>query len=612
MSNKLKTIPLCQLRPSKINIRKTDRLVDIEQLAASIKANGLLENLIVQATGASSSDGSLFEVVAGGRRLAALKLLAKRKKLDRDHRVPCLIIENEAAVEASLAENFVRVPVHPADQCDAFAALNRQGSSADDIAARFGITPGFVLQRLKLSSVSPRLIAEYRQGAMTLEQLTAFTLSDNHKTQEEVWFERAHGDMPAHVIRRVLTRAQVEGNDRRARFIGTKAYEGAGGVILRDLFDTEDEGYFSDSQLLDRLVAEKLETVAEAVRTEGWRSVEVYADADLLHLGRFGRIKMIERQLSEPEEARLSSLGERYDELVSALEEDDSDEMAAELDKVGGEIALLQQKKETWPDEEKVRAVAIVTLGPDGRAQILRGLLKPDEHDPANGELPSTKKRARTNGYADSVLIDLSAHRTAALREMLAQQPETALLTLLHALVDRLFYRGPACTCLGVVAQETRLERASRSVEDGTAAQTFRARHAAWTERLPEQAGCWEWLRQLDPEDRLALLAHCIGMTVNTLERQATPESIATLASAVHLDMGEWWRPSRSNLLDRLTKDEILAAVSEGVSQQAAWRLAGLKKERIAKEAEKLLGESGWLPGPLRTATPSAEVAAAQ
>jgi ParB family transcriptional regulator, chromosome partitioning protein len=612
MSNKLKTIPLCQLRPSKINIRKTDRLADIEQLAASIQANGLLENLVVQSADTSSNDGPLFEVVAGGRRLAALKLLVKRKKLDRDHRVPCLVIENGAAVEASLAENFVRAPVHPADQCDAFAALNRQGLSADDIAARFGITPSFVLQRLKLSSVSPRLIAEYRQGAMTLEQLTAFTLSDDHKTQEEVWFERAHGDMPAHIIRRVLTRTQVESNDRRARFIGAKAYEGAGGAILRDLFDTEDEGYFSDSQLLDRLVAEKLETIAETVRTEGWRAVEVYADADLLHLGRFGRVKMVEQQLSEPEEERLSALGERYDELVAALDEDDSDEIAAELDKVGADITLLQQKKETWPDEEKVRAVSVVTLGPDGHAQILRGLLKPDEHDAAVGELPTPKKRTRTNGYADSVLMDLSAHRTAALRELLAQQPETALLALLHALVDRLFYAGPAQNCLGVVAQETRLDRASQSVNDGKAAQAFGARHAAWTERLPEKDDCWEWLGQLSSDDRLALLAHCVGMTVNVLERQAKPESVSALTAALRLDMGAWWRPTRENFLDRLTKDEILSAVSEGVSQQAAWRLAGLKKERIVKEAEKLLGDSGWLPGPLRAATLVVEAVAAQ
>ncbi len=160
------------MRRSAANTRKTDRLAEIKQLAASIEAKGLLENLVVQPAGNGETD-SMYDVVAGGRRLAALKLLAKRKKLARDHRVPCLVLGNgTGAIEASLTENFMRIPPHPADQFEAFAKTG-DGLSTDAIAARFGITKTFVDQRLKLASVSPRLVAEYRAGAMTLEQLTA-------------------------------------------------------------------------------------------------------------------------------------------------------------------------------------------------------------------------------------------------------------------------------------------------------------------------------------------------------------------------------------------------------------------------------------------------------
>src|SRR5204862_7886959 len=128
--------------------------------AASIAANGLLENLVVHPN--RHGRGDTYEVVAGGRRLAALKLLAKRNTIDREHRVPCLILENgTASTEASLAENFVRSPVHPADQFEAFAGLVHDGLSTDEIAARFGVTPVFVQQRLKLATVPPRLVAEY-------------------------------------------------------------------------------------------------------------------------------------------------------------------------------------------------------------------------------------------------------------------------------------------------------------------------------------------------------------------------------------------------------------------------------------------------------------------
>jgi ParB family chromosome partitioning protein len=340
--------------------------------------------------------------------------------------------------------------------------------------------------------------------------------------------------------------------------------------------------------------------------------VETRTDDEPLRFGRYSQAPSIDLPLDEPEEQRLRSLSIRYDELVAILEEEEQEEPAAELDQIETEIALLQDKKRSWSDEEKARSGAVVFLDPKGRPQIVRGLVKPNGPGTDGIAAPSTSKRTRTDGYADSVLLDLSAHRSAALRELLARDPNTALLALLHALVDRLFYRGPTCTSLGVVAQETRLAPASRSVDDSPAAQAFRARHAAWAERLPQQANCWEWLLQRDADERLALLAHCVGMTVNTLDRQATPGSVAALAAALRLDMREWWQASRANLLDRLTKDQILAAVSEGVSQQAAWRLAGLKKDRIAKEAEKLLSENRWLPGPLRATALAAEAVAAQ
>ena len=223
-------------------------------------------------------------------------------------------------------------------------------------------------------------------------------------------------------------------------------------------------------------------------------------------------------------------------------------------------------------------------------------------------------KRARTSGYSESVLVDLSAYRTAALRELVAQQPDTALLSLLHALVDRLFYDGPPTTCLSVGARASELERASQSVGDSSASQAFLVRHRAWKDRMPEQENCWAWLAGLDNTERLLLLAHCVGMTVNALEsRQAlASENIAALAAAAGLDMRSWWRPTVENFLGRLTKDEILAAVSEGVSQQASQRLAGLKKDRMAKAAEKLLAESGWLPEPFKLETRDAEPAAAE
>jgi len=618
MSSKLKTIPLCQLQRSNANVRKTDRSADIEQLAASIEANGLLENLVVHHCGNGNTKPSRYEVVAGGRRLSALKLLAKRKKIARDHPVACLIRTGDAAdaVEASLAENFARLSLHPADQFEAFADLHAKGMPADDIAARYGVTPAFVQQRLKLASVSPRLVEEYRKGAMTLEQLTAFTLADDHGAQEAVWFDSPYADLSAQAIRRLLTQSQVESSDKRALFVGAEAYEAAGGIVVRDLFDLDGEGYFADSQLLDRLVAEKLEAAAETIRAEGWQWVEVRTDWDFARFSRYGRAQSVESPLSKKEEKRLTALAKRYDELVAALEEEGSDGTESELDQVSAAMDLLQAKKESWPEEEKKRAGAVVSLGPDGGLKIVRGLVVPDTAgQTANGKDAPAKKRVRGNGYAEPVLLELSAERTTALQEVLAGQPEMAFAALLHVLVGRLFYPGPFGSCIGIVATAVALDRASEAVSKSKAAEAFKERHSSWSQRLPEKDGLWDWIGQMKAEERHDLLAHCVAMTVNAVRGPMGPcarlEAADELAAATGLDMKEWWHATRA-FFDRLTKTEMLAAVSEGVSPLEAKRLEGLKKEQMAKKAEALLARNGWLPAPLRATALSEEMSSHQ
>lgn len=189
MSDQLRLIPLSALKSSAANVRRTDAKAELEALAASIEAHGLLQNLTVE-----PGPSGTFHVVAGGRRLAALKLLAKRKRLAKDVPVPCKVIDGGAtASELSLAENVVRIPLHPADQFTAFSALQVDGLGAEEIAARFGVSPVVVRQRLKLAAVSPRLMEVYRQGGMDLDQLMAFAISDDHAAQERVWFEALNG-----------------------------------------------------------------------------------------------------------------------------------------------------------------------------------------------------------------------------------------------------------------------------------------------------------------------------------------------------------------------------------------------------------------------------------
>ena len=612
MRDSLSMIPLSALKPSKQNVRKTNRTQDIKELAASIEAHGLIQNLMVVR---SSAKQGTYEVIAGGRRLAALKLLVRRKRLAKDMMVPCRVVteEDAAVTELSLAENVFRAPIHPADQFEAFSKLQSEGLGPEDIAARFGITPNIVLQRLKLAAVSPRLMAAYRDDGMTLDQLMAFAISDDHANQERVWSDDPRRERPAQAIRRDLTRALVGASDRRALFVGVAAYEAAGGTILRDLFQPEEEGYFTDTVLLDKLASEQLAAAASAVAAEGWQWIEVQPELNYEYLARFGRVPPTTEERSEEDRKRLGDLVTQYDEMVSNLEDDAPQEEQDRLDALDAEIQSLSEPQEQWDEEAKARGGAYVAIGYDGDLVVIRGLLKAEENGTKRIKKPKPKGNG-TGSIPDAVRESLSAHRTVALRVELGRNPQVALLALLHTLVLRIFYDAHRPACVDMRPAIFQPGPLNEELGESPAVKAFAEDRLAISGDLPEVGELWTWLSSRDFDANLSLLAHCTASTVNAVwgrtgngqeDRLAEAD---VLAAAVGLDMTSWWQPTRLAYLDRVTKDGILNAVTEGVSQSAAENISSLKKGPMAGRAEELLKETGWLPKPLRAKQPDKAV----
>ncbi|HEX3885384.1 MAG TPA: ParB/RepB/Spo0J family partition protein [Stellaceae bacterium] len=371
-------IPLSKLIACPTNVRRTGRNDGIEELAASIKAHGLLQNLQVCA-----GKGGKFEVVAGQRRLAALKLLAKAKDLPKSAEIPCHICEGEEATEISLAENFMRLPMHPADQYEAFKAVADQGKSPEEIAARFGCSAAIVRQRLKLASVSPNLIEAYRREEIELEQLMALAVSDDHAAQEKVWSELSSWDRYPRTIRQMLTRAHVEARDPRAQFVGIEAYVAAGGHVLRDLFDEEHEGYLTDPVLLNLLVTQKLEEEAETVRAEGWKWVEIMPEVNREALEDFGDLYSERLPVSEENQAEIERLTAEYEAWLDEHGEDAPEEVRVQFKALSERIYTLSGGAERWKPEDIARSGAIVGIRDEGLV-VLRGLLRPEDA-PAEG-----------------------------------------------------------------------------------------------------------------------------------------------------------------------------------------------------------------------------------
>ena len=308
MSTTTATIPLGQLSHCPDNTRKTKTSPgELAELVASINAHGLLENLVVSPTG-----NDIYEVVAGARRFDALHVLAKAGDVPADLGVPCTVIENGADIsEISLAENMVRVAMHPADQVEAFCRLHEQGSTVEEIANRFGITESLVTKRIRLGGVAPALLKAYREGKMDLEALMAFTVTDDRKSQVEVFKQLSSQgrDVSAWAVKRTLTEAKVSANRNVARYVGLAAYEKAGGTVSRDLFAADhDEGvYLDDPELVERLATEKLEKTAAKLRKQ-WKWADVVLENIYEVTHGYDRVYAGPGEATEKERERLAEI----------------------------------------------------------------------------------------------------------------------------------------------------------------------------------------------------------------------------------------------------------------------------------------------------------------
>lgn len=632
-------IPLDRLIKSPDNARKTPHsAAALASLRASIATKGVLQNLIVKPeTGEDGAETGFYFVTAGeGRRLAQIAR-AKDGEIARDTPMPCVIRDTDDAAEVSLDENVTREAMTPADQFEAFRALNiERGMDAAEIAARFGVSEHTVKQRLRLGAVSPVLMQAYRDEKLTLSQLMAYAVTQDHPRQEAA-FERLKGvyNEPYH-IKRLLTEGQVSHTDRRAKLIGMEAYESAGGLIERDLFTEDGGGYFSDAALLDQLVMQHLAQVAAAARqAEGWKWAEVAMDYP--YSNGWGRVYKETQDLSADDSAALLAAQEALEDLVAPFE--GADELPEDIDRQAGELEKEIERLEALEDaffpEDIARGGVFVSLGHDGTVNLTRGLIRREDEvtEPEDEDADAPETDDETDGLdrdgtglgmdagedeegegsvaedvplSDLLLRDLTTHRTLALRYALAEQPELAARFLVHKLTLDTFYSQRSVTCLDITARRGPIESFADGLDETPTAAALNTRHEAWAEGLPEDPrDLWAHILKLDAETLGALMAHCTASTVFAVVQSFMPKAAyaASIDMAMHigLDMTDHWRPTARSYFSRVTKGQILAAVRQAVGDEAAERLTKLKKPEMAAAAEQLVAATNWLPACLRT-----------
>jgi ParB family chromosome partitioning protein len=643
-------IPFNKLVLSQGNVRRVKSGVSIEELAEDIARRTLLQGLSVRPVlDAEGQETDMYEIPAGGRRYRALELLVKQKRLAKTVPVPCVVRDPSTDVSAdedSLAENVQRVALHPLDQFRAFQALGDKGLGEEEIAARFFVAPTVVKQRLRLAAVSEKLLDVYAEDGMTLEQLMAFTVTTDHDRQERVWEALSHSHTwEPYFIRRQLTEGAVRASDRRAQFVGVEAYEAAGGVVMRDLFQHDDGGWLQDPGLLDRLMIEKLQAQADMLRAEGWKWIAVAADFPYGHTAGMRRLTGEIIDLTDEESASLEALKAEYDALEAQYSEADElpDEVDGRLGEIEAAMATFENRPVRYDPDEIARAGAFVSIDAEGALRVERGFVRPEDEPPtksvASGETDGDDGVGATTGsegavqravitigaapvssdpetaeedetirpLSDRLVIELTAHRTLALRDAVANDPHMAFLAVLHALCLHVFYQYAPDTCLEITAKQSGFSAQALGLADTPSAKAIDARHAQWTRQLPEaQDDLWDALAEFDGDSQTTLFAHCASLTVNVVKEpwNRRPGALAhgeLLANAVNLDMAAaGWRPTVDNYLGRVPKARILEAVREAKGEQSAQLIDHLKKVDMAREAERLLEGTGWVPEPLR------------
>jgi ParB family chromosome partitioning protein len=630
----IQSVKVKNLSLSKDNVRKSNRDLDIESFAATIAAHGLLQNLVVTPL----KKNGHFTVKAGGRRLRALQHLIATGVLPADHEVPALVLADDAdSTEASLAENFGRLPMNPADEATAFNHFIDKGASAEDVAKRFGVTTRFVEQRVRLAELAPCIFQALAAGEISLGVAQAYAVTGDTDRQARVFEQMKsayYGNQPDN-IRRAILNGTVKANDAKARFVGRDAYLAAGGRIEGDLFATEGDENWIDVELLEDMAAQKLEAAAaELAESQGLAFVTPVAATHVPYdtERQLHEYHATARPLSEAEQVRVDALAVENDTLVDQLETelvdgtDAADAANARLEEIERELDELDAARKVVDPEVRAQLGTFVYIGGDGTVRV---------HTRMFSEKPVVDPNAPVVispiGGADDVgeqgvklsatLVDeLATQRRQILVAHLASDPALALdLTIFLMAQDVVFANNYVRSHSTLKASPSQFPIFAFRDEGSLASQTIadqrQALDTSWAGHDTMSAR-FDAFRALDDEARgnwvAFVIAQTLEPTLNAGDGGRLNGFHDHLGRILDIQVEQWWRPTAANFFGRVKKDVMLDALEDIGGPILRGRYKDAKKGDLATTCAALCNGQGiveaeirekataWLPDAMR------------
>lgn len=594
------SVPLASLIKSPLNVRTVPYSAEsVSELADSIKGVGLLQNLVVHAL-----PGDRYGVAAGGRRLAALNMLAERGIIPADWPVRVKVIPQELATAASMTENGHRRDMHPAEQIAGFRAMAQEGKTPAQIGDLLGYSPRHVQRMLKLADLAPVILDALAEDRITTEHCQALALENDTARQVQV-FEAAcqsgwGGKPEVQTIRRLVTESEVAvAGNSKFRFVGADAF--SPDELRTDLF-SDDEGGYVDCVALDAALLEKLQAVAEFLReAEGWEWCagrmepvgECREDA-----GTYRCLPQPEAVLTEAEEERLNELMTRYDALENQCEE--SDLLEAEM-----KLMRCMAKVRAWTPEIRAGSGVVVSWR-YGNVCVQRGVQLRSEDDATDDadRTEQVQEKASVEEISLPLLTKMSSERTLAVQAALMQKPDKSLTLLAWTLCLNVFgsgaYSNPAK--IRLECEHYALTSDASSGKEGAAFMALMAEKARLAALLPEG-----WSRNmttflsLSQEVLLSLLSFCTACSIHGVQTRecghTSRSPLDSLESAIGFHMRDWWQPTKANFFGHLKKPQIIAALNEAGLSGAARDAEKMKKGDAAEHAEFHMKDNRWVPG---------------
>ncbi|EHN93981.1 ParB/RepB/Spo0J family partition protein [Escherichia coli] len=605
------SVSLASLIKSPLNVRTVPYSAEsVSELAESIKGVGLLQNLVVHAL-----SGERYGVAAGGRRLAALNMLAERGIIPADWSVRVKIIPKELATAASMTENGHRRDMHPAEQIAGFRAMAQEGKTSAQIGDLLGYSPRHVQRMLKLADLAPVILDALAEDCITTEHCQALALENDTARQVQV-FEAAcqsgwGGKPEVQTIRRLVTESEVAvAGNSKFRFVGTDAF--SPDELRTDLFSDDGDGYV-DRVALDAALLEKLQAVAEHLREAegwGWCAGRMEAVGECREdAGTYRSLPQPEAVLTEAEEERLNELLTRYDALENKCEE--SDLLEAEM-----KLIHCMSRVRAWTPEIRAGSGVVVSWR-YGKVCVQRGVQLRSEDDAADDadRTEQVQEKASVEEITLPLLTKMSSERTLAVQAALIQQPEKTVALMVWRLCSCVFdYCNTTLHPFRIQTEEyhRRLTSDAPSGKSGQAWLSLMKEKTRLEALLPEN-----WQKDfttfftLDGQTLMRLMVFCTACSVDGVQTRecghTSRSPLDTLETAIGFHMRDWWQPTKANFFGHLKKPQIIAALNEAGLSGAARDAEKMKKGDAAEHAEHHMKDNRWVPCWMCAPRPQAE-----